>query len=165
MSPSASITILQHVLHGSMSAALMLLSSVKLVDGACHNNILQGLRSWRSIRPCSWADCTAALLSSPAADHLFQDGEPTSYIARQVQVQGTQDGQACTLTMQVVMEADARVIAMPLAVATRLLVLGQVPGAGLLAPEALPPHPFLAVLERWGVRLHYRRETQTDRFL
>jgi saccharopine dehydrogenase-like NADP-dependent oxidoreductase len=67
--------------------------------------------------------------------------------------------------MQVVMEADARVIAMPLAVAARLLVLGQVPRAGLLAPEALQPRPFLDVLERWGVRLHYRRETQTDRFL
>jgi len=67
--------------------------------------------------------------------------------------------------MQVVMEADARVIAMPLAVAARLLVLGQVPGAGLLAPEVLQPPPFLEVLERWGVRLYCRRETQTDRFL
>jgi saccharopine dehydrogenase-like NADP-dependent oxidoreductase len=69
------------------------------------------------------------------------------------------------LTMQVVMEADARVIAMPLAVAARLLVLGQVPRAGLLAPETLQPRPFLEVLERWGVHLHYRRGTQTDRFL
>ena len=67
--------------------------------------------------------------------------------------------------MQVVMEADARVIAMPLAVAAHLLVLGQVPGAGLLAPEALQPRPFLEVLERWGVRLHCRREIQTYRFL
>src|SRR5262245_37324732 len=65
------------------------------------------------------ADFTAAFLSSPAADHLFQCGQPASHIARQVQAQGTKDDQACTLTMQVVMEADARVIALTLAVAAR----------------------------------------------
>jgi hypothetical protein len=32
---------------------------------------------------------------------------------------------------------------MPLAVAALLLVLGQVPRAGLLAPEALESRPFL----------------------
>jgi saccharopine dehydrogenase-like NADP-dependent oxidoreductase len=111
------------------------------------------------------ADFTAAFLSSPTSDHLFQGEQPASHIARQVQAQGTKDGQACTLTMQVVMEASARVIAMPLAVAARLLVLGQAPRAGLLAPEALEPRPFLEVLERWGVRLYFRHETQTDRFL
>jgi saccharopine dehydrogenase-like NADP-dependent oxidoreductase len=47
----------------------------------------------------------------------------------------------------------------------RLLVLGQAPRAGLLAPEALEPRPFLEVLERWGVRLYFRHETHTDRFL
>jgi saccharopine dehydrogenase-like NADP-dependent oxidoreductase len=110
------------------------------------------------------ADFTAAFLSSPTADRLFQGAPPATHIARQVQVKGTKNGQGCVMTMQAVMEADARVIAMPLAVAARLLVLGQVRRAGLLAPEAIQPRPFLEILERWGVRLHFRCETQTDHF-
>src|SRR5215467_6755363 len=91
MSPSARITILQHVLlHGSMSAVLTLSSSVTLVDGACHNNILRGLRSWQSIRPCSWADCTAALLSSPTSDHLFQGFYIASPIAGKFPLPGNE---------------------------------------------------------------------------
>jgi saccharopine dehydrogenase-like NADP-dependent oxidoreductase len=143
--------------------------TVDTVNRVLHNVIRYGFTATEPLQVGAThiipADFTAAFLSSPAADHLFQCGKPASHIARQVQAQGTKDGQACTLTMQVVMEADARVIAMPLAVAARLLVLGQVPRAGLLAPEALQPRPFLEVLERWGVRLHCRRETQTDRFL
>jgi saccharopine dehydrogenase-like NADP-dependent oxidoreductase len=54
---------------------------------------------------------------------------------------------------------------MPLAVAARLLVLGQVPRTGLLSPEVLNPRPFLETLDRWGVRLRFRREVETDRFL
>src|SRR5262249_15303154 len=73
------------------------------------------------------ADFTAAFLSSSAADHVFQSAQPTAHIAHQVQVKGAKDGSTCALTMQVIMEAGARVIAMPLAVAARLLVLRQVP--------------------------------------
>ena len=69
------------------------------------------------------------------------------------------------MTMQVVMAAGARVIAMPLAVAARFLVLGQVPRTGRLSPEALDPRPFLETLDRWGVRLRFRREVETDCFL
>jgi saccharopine dehydrogenase-like NADP-dependent oxidoreductase len=110
------------------------------------------------------AEFTAAFLSSPAADHLFQFERVPSRIARQVRVQGTKNGRPCALTLQVVMEAGARIIAMPLAVAARLLALGRVTTPGLLAPEALNPRPFLAVLERWGVQLRLLREEVSDRF-
>jgi saccharopine dehydrogenase-like NADP-dependent oxidoreductase len=143
--------------------------TVDIVNRMLHNVIRYGLTTIEPLQVGAThivlADFTAAFLSSPAADHLFQCDQPTSHIARQVQAQGTKDGQDCVMTMQVVLEASARVIAMPLAVAARLLVLGQVPRAGLLAPEALEPRPFLEMLERWGVRLHFRREAQTHRFL
>ena len=85
-------------------------------------------------------------------------------VARQVQVGGERDGRPCTLTLQVVMEAGARAIAMPLAVTARLLVQGQVAKTGLLAPEVLPPRPFLDALERWGAELYLRREESANRF-
>lgn len=110
------------------------------------------------------AEFTAAFLASPAADHLFQHLQVPDQIARQVQARGQRDGRPCTLTLQVVMEAGAKAIAMPLAVTARLLVLGQVPTAGLLAPEVLPPRPFLEVLESWGVDLCIRHEERTTRF-
>ena len=37
------------------------------------------------------ADFTAAFLSSPAADHVFQGEQTPSHIARQVQATGTQE--------------------------------------------------------------------------
>jgi hypothetical protein len=40
-----------------------------------------------------------------------------------------------------------------------------VPRTGLLAPEALDPRPFLETLDRWGVRLRFQREIETDHFL
>ena len=117
-----------------------------------HDVIRYGFTATEPIRVGSThitpADFTAAFLSSPAADHVFQDEQTTSHIARQVQATGTQDGSPCTITMQVVMAAGARVIAMPLTVAARLLVLGQVPRTGLLSPEALDPRPFLETLDR-----------------
>lgn len=143
--------------------------TVDAVNRVLHDAIRYGLTSREPIRVGSTditpADFTAAFLSSPAADHLFQFAQPTAHIARQVQVKGTRDGKTCVTTMQVVMDAGARVIAMPLAVAARLLVLGQVTSTGLLAPEALEPRPFLEVLERWGVRLHFRHEAETESFL
>jgi saccharopine dehydrogenase-like NADP-dependent oxidoreductase len=143
--------------------------TVDAVNRVLHDAIRYGLTSHEPIRVGSTdvtpADFTAAFLSSPAADHLFQCAQPTAHIARQVQVKGTRDGKAYAITMQAVMEAGARVIAMPLAVAARLLVLGQVPCTGLLSPEALEPRPFLEMLERWGVRLHFRYEEETDSFL
>lgn len=110
------------------------------------------------------AEFTAAFLSSPAADHLFQHQPLPNCIARQVQASGQRDGRPCTLTLQVVMDAGAKAIAMPLAVAARLLTLGQIPMSGLLAPEVLAPRPFLDALEHWGVQLDMRREERTNRF-
>ena len=47
----------------------------------------------------------------------------------------------------------------------RLLVADEVFSGVLLSPEALDPRPFLETLDRWGVRLRFRREVETDRFL
>jgi len=121
--------------------------TVEAANRVLHDVIRYGFTATEPIRVGSThitpADFTAAFLSSPAADHVFQAEQTMSHIARQVQAKGTQDGRTCVLTMQVVMAAGARVIAMPLAVAARLLVLGQVPRTGLLSPEALDPRPFL----------------------
>ena len=138
------------------------------VNRLLHDVIRYGLTATDAIRVGSCeivpAEFTAAFLSSPAADHLFQHQSLPSRIARQVQAKGQYDGRPCTLTLQVVMDTGARAIAMPLAVTARLLVQGQVPITGLLAPEALPARPFLDVLEHWGVQLHLRREESTNRF-
>jgi len=47
----------------------------------------------------------------------------------------------------------------------RLLVADEVFSGVLISPEALDPRPFLETLDRWGVRLRFRREVETDRFL
>jgi len=47
----------------------------------------------------------------------------------------------------------------------RLLVADEVFSGVLMSPEALDPRPFLETLDRWGVRLRFRREVETDRFL
>ena len=47
----------------------------------------------------------------------------------------------------------------------RLLVADEVFSGVLMSPEALEPRPFLETLDRWGVRLRFRREVETDRFL
>lgn len=60
------------------------------------------------------------------------------------------------------MDPGTTIIAMPLAVTTRLLAQGRVPTAGFLAPEALEPWPFLEDLEHRGVRLHFVREESPD---
>jgi saccharopine dehydrogenase-like NADP-dependent oxidoreductase len=110
------------------------------------------------------AEFTAAFLSSPAADHLFQGHQKHAPIARQVEVSGVKAGQPLRLTLQVVMAAGATVIALPLAVAARLLALRQVPTPGLLAPEMLDPYPFLEALEQFGIRLRLLREESSARF-
>ena len=46
-----------------------------------------------------------------------------------------------------------------------LLVADEVFSGVLISPEALDPRPFLETLDRWGVRLRFRREVETDRFL
>lgn len=47
----------------------------------------------------------------------------------------------------------------------RLLVADEVFSGVLMSPEALDPRPFLETLDRWGVRLRFRREVEIDRFL
>jgi saccharopine dehydrogenase-like NADP-dependent oxidoreductase len=142
--------------------------SVDTVNRLLHDVIRYGLGTPESIRVGAIdivpAEFTAAFLSSPATDHLFQREPLPSQIARQVQAKGRKGDRPYTLTMQVMMDAGVRVIAMPLAVTARLLTRGEVPLTGLLAPEVLDPRPFLEVLERWGVRLHLRHEEATDRF-
>lgn len=143
--------------------------TVNDVNRLLHDVIRYGLTTGDPIRVGTSdvipAEFTAAFLASPAADHLFQFEQLPTQIARQVQATGNKDGRPCTLTLQVVMDSGASAIAMPLAVTARLLALGQISQTGLLAPEALPPRPFLDVLEGWGVRLYIRREECTDRFI
>ena len=112
------------------------------------------------------AEFSAAFLSDSATDQLFDFGPPQTGPPRQVRVVGRKGARPLRLTLTYAHTAQTIALATAscLAVGGRLLALGQVPGPGLLAPEALDPAPFLRDMEFHGVTLHLMQEEDIDRF-
>ena len=101
------------------------------------------------------AALSAAVLSGPRLDG--QSGDP-GRLPRQVRVKGIRKGQPAELTMTYSFPPGdiALATASCLVVGAGLLVSRELPGPGVLAPEALDPAPFMWDMESRGV--HFKME-------
>ena len=108
------------------------------------------------------AEFAAALFSGPAAGPLFEFGPGPGRLPRQVQVRGTLRGRPCrfTMTYSFPVGETAEDAASALVVGARMLAGRELPAPGLFPPERLDPAPFLWEMERRGVNIQLRKESE-----
>ena len=115
-----------------------------------------------SVGDLSPVEFAAALFSGPAAARLFDFGTGPARLPRQVQVRGMLWGRPCrfTLTYSFPVGETAEDAASALVVGARMLASRELPAPGVFPPERLDPAPFLWEMERRGVNIQLKKESE-----